>query len=383
MANTKDLIKQAKQRAVKRGGGAPKPTSTILKNAKSKANAAKASNSKSVGVGKSSSISNNLKPAVKIDPSKINQFKPDVLKKQASDKEIADDFAKIFNSYKEKNKAASSTSASTNRPFADNLKKSGKLDPSKINQLKVDGLKKKAGKSGISGNELASAFDDIKYNPKLGKKGKAALGVAGVAGLAYLGSKLMGSDDAKKKSDSKAKDKDKTKAKAETKKDTQKPTNQKAKQEKAKNTQTKKEDTTPKKESFDLDTEVKNVMRGKYGTGAARKAALGDNYAKVQAEINKRMASAKPKSTPAKETPKTVEAPEKMEIRRPGSIDYTGPKELQGVKSPAYSGSGLGAMERAEKEFEEKGFRKGGMVKMKRGGMIKKKFGGVMKTKKR
>lgn len=232
----------------------------------------------------------------------------------------------------------------------------------------------------LSDNIKYTDYEDVTNAVKKGVKGtkdikgKAMLGVYGAALLTAIaaGGGFSG-DTSKKKSDSKAKDKDKTKAKAETKKDTQKPTNQKAKQEKAKNTQTKKEDTTPKKESFDLDTEVKNVMRGKYGTGAARKAALGDNYAKVQAEINKRMASAKPKSTPAKETPKAAEAPEKMEIRRPGSIDYTGPKELAMTAEQR--------MYQNMDKLKESQMKKGGMVKMKRGGQLPKaSLGKIVKS---
>ena len=55
---------------------------------------------------------------------------------------------------------------------------------------------------------------------------------------------------------------------------------------------------------FNLEEEVAKVMRGEYGSGAARKAALGDNYAKVQAEINKKFAASTPKTKSAT-TPKS------------------------------------------------------------------------------
>jgi hypothetical protein len=55
---------------------------------------------------------------------------------------------------------------------------------------------------------------------------------------------------------------------------------------------------------FNLKEEVAKVMRGEYGSGAARKAALGDNYAKVQAEINKKFAASTPKTKSAT-TPKS------------------------------------------------------------------------------
>jgi len=56
------------------------------------------------------------------------------------------------------------------------------------------------------------------------------------------------------------------------------------------------------KAPFNLDAEVKKTMRGAYGSGAARKSALGDNYSKVQAEINKRAAAKKSTTAPKAET---------------------------------------------------------------------------------
>jgi len=60
--------------------------------------------------------------------------------------------------------------------------------------------------------------------------------------------------------------------------------------------------------SFNLDEEVRKTLSGAYGSGAARKAALGDNYAKVQAEINKRYAGNKSKVTPKAATETTPAA---------------------------------------------------------------------------
>lgn len=90
-----------------------------------------------------------------------------------------------------------------------------------------------------------------------------------------------------------------------------------------------KKESQPKKESFNLEEAVKKTMSGGYGSGTARKEALGANYSKVQAEINKRTAANKPKKTESK----TVAKPEsiRMEIRKPEMIKYQGSKELQGV----------------------------------------------------
>ena len=57
---------------------------------------------------------------------------------------------------------------------------------------------------------------------------------------------------------------------------------------------------------FNLSEEVQKTLRGEYGSGAARKAALGENYAQVQAEINKMFAASTPKAkTTTTTTPKS------------------------------------------------------------------------------
>jgi hypothetical protein len=123
-----------------------------------------------------------------------------------------------------------------------------------------------------------------------------------------------------------------------------------------------KKDTTPKKESFNLDAEVKKTMSGAYGSGSARKEALGSNYSKVQAEINKRAAASKPKAS----APKTVAKPEiiKMEIKKPGKIESNISRELQGVPKPTVDvdKSVDAAMEAIGKS---KIMRKGGSIKSK------------------
>ena len=60
------------------------------------------------------------------------------------------------------------------------------------------------------------------------------------------------------------------------------------------------------KSTFNLDAEVKKTMRGQYGNGAARKSALGDNYSKVQAEVNKRIAAKKSASAPKAKTKREI-----------------------------------------------------------------------------
>ena len=146
----------------------------------------------------------------------------------------------------------------------------------------------------------------------------------------------------------------------------------------AKKAVTPKKTVTAPSSNTSIEQKARDVMSGKYGNGAARKQALGADYDKVQAIINKNATSSKAKVTPAKVTPKvtpaetiTIQAPpEKMEIRKPELIPYTGPKELAGKTSKAaYQGSGLGAMERAEKDFETN-FKKGGVVKKQKGGIF-------------
>jgi hypothetical protein len=125
-----------------------------------------------------------------------------------------------------------------------------------------------------------------------------------------------------------------------------------------------KKDTAPKKESFNLDAEVKKTMSGAYGSGSARKEALGSNYSKVQAEINKRAAASKPKAS----APKTVAKPEliKMEIKKPGKIESTGPKELQGVTPPKPAVDVDKSIDAAMEAIgKSKIMRKGGNVKSK------------------
>jgi hypothetical protein len=119
---------------------------------------------------------------------------------------------------------------------------------------------------------------------------------------------------------------------------------------------------TPKVNNTSIEQKAKDVMSGKYGSGADRKKALGADYDKVQAIINKQMASSKPKTTPAK----TVTAPEKMEIKKAGPIEYTGPKELAMTAEQKMNAN-------IDKSKKEK-MRKGGQV------LPKAQYGKIVKT---
>lgn len=60
---------------------------------------------------------------------------------------------------------------------------------------------------------------------------------------------------------------------------------------------------------FDVDAAARDVIRGKYGNGAERRAALGDDYAKVQQRVNEMLgaktSSKSTSSTPAQNQAKT------------------------------------------------------------------------------
>ena len=130
-----------------------------------------------------------------------------------------------------------------------------------------------------------------------------------------------------------------------------------------------------KKETFNLDAEVKKTMSGAYGSGEARKKALGTNYAAVQAEINKRSAANKPKtSTAPKAAPAKTETksePIVMKTKKVTEIPTSGAKSISPVATKS-GGSGLGAKAKTDQEMAKLGFRKGGAVKrkMKTGGMV-------------
>lgn len=133
-----------------------------------------------------------------------------------------------------------------------------------------------------------------------------------------------------------------------------------------------------KKETFNLDAEVKKTMSGAYGSGAARKKALGANYSKVQAEINKRSAANKPKTTSTPTKSERVEIGS-LPLRKVTEADLKpSPKPAAPVVKTS-GGSGLGTKEKTDQEMEKQGFRRGGSVKrkMKNGGVKPKAMYGV------
>lgn len=111
--------------------------------------------------------------------------------------------------------------------------------------------------------------------------------------------------------------------------------------------------TTPASNNTSIEQKAKDVMSGKYGSGAARKTALGADYDKVQAIINKQSSTSKAKTASAK----TVTAPEKMEIKKAGPIEYTGPTELAMTAEQKMNAN----IDKLKKE------------KMKKGGIVKSK----------
>jgi len=144
---------------------------------------------------------------------------------------------------------------------------------------------------------------------------------------------------------------------------------------------------TPKVNNTSIEQKAKDVMSGKYGSGAARKKALGADYDKVQAIINKQMAGSKAKSTSAK-TVTAPAAPEKMEIKKAQPIEYAGPTELA-IPKPVVKEEPSRREQKREDRKEAKEYRKEAKEdakkeKMRKGGMVKKmQYGGVMKTKKK
>ena len=141
--------------------------------------------------------------------------------------------------------------------------------------------------------------------------------------------------------------------------------------------------TDTKVDNTSIEQKAKDVMRGKYGSGADRKKALGADYDKVQAIINKQMASSKPKTAPAK-TVTAPAAPEKMEIKKAQPIEYKGPTELA-IPKPVVKEEPSRMEQKREDRKEAKGYRKEAKQaqkdaekeEMKKGGTVKMQYGGT------
>ena len=100
---------------------------------------------------------------------------------------------------------------------------------------------------------------------------------------------------------------------------------------------------------FDVDAAAMDVIRGKYGNGAERKAALGEDYAEVQKRVNELMKQQKSSSTSKSENKKTeekkTETKEKKYVRHmevdmtnndwriyQGDLDYLAHHGIKGQK---------------------------------------------------
>jgi hypothetical protein len=111
---------------------------------------------------------------------------------------------------------------------------------------------------------------------------------------------------------------------------------------------------------------VSQLWQQKTGTSwsEAKKQGLTDGSASANMALMKKLKSGEiNKSSLSK--PKTEATPTPV---------TTTPTPTPKSKPTPYAGSGIGAMERSEREFEEQGFRRGGSVrKMRKGGITKRK----------
>jgi hypothetical protein len=258
---------------------------------------------------------------------------------------------------------SNNTNTSSNTKASTGNKPSDRANRTKDLRAKNVGSKEAIAQAKINklrtNNKSLEAAKKIAKSPKDKKLLAYALGYGGAALIAAA----AGGAFSDKKSDTKS---SAAKAKAKTK-------TEDAKKTETKKTETKKTETakteTKATDNTSIEQKVKDVIRGKYGTGAARKAALGADYDKVQAEVNKKMAASKLKTTPAKTTSAKTETQD-------SPVEYTGPKELQMTAEQRM-------YDNIDKLKKEK-MKKGGMVKMKYGGTMKPtmKKGGLVKKKK-
>ena len=263
------------------------------------------------------------------------------------------------------------TSSNTKTPTGN--KPSDRANRTKDLRAKNVGSKEAIAQAKI--NKLRTNNKSLEAAKKVSKSGKGGKAAAIAATLLAVAGAITGGVISAKKSDTKSSvakakakvkaEKAKVKAKVETK------------TEAAKKTETKKTETakteTKATDNTSIEQKVKDVIRGKYGTGAARKAALGADYDKVQAEVNKKMAASKLKikstSTPTTSAKtETQDSPDKAEITEPKELQMTAEQRMY---------------DNIDKLKKEK-MKKGGMVKMKYGGTMKPtmKKGGLVKKKK-
>lgn len=140
--------------------------------------------------------------------------------------------------------------------------------------------------------------------------------------------------------------------------------------------------TTPASNNTSIEQKAKDAMSGKYGTGAARKTALGSDYAKVQAIVNKKATATKAKPTgPSKGTVATMQ--KNIKDEQEGRLKFDEPVASVSTKSTEVKPEVKPAAVDVDKSIDAamKGIAKSKI--MKKGGTVKMKYSGSMKTKKR
>jgi len=101
---------------------------------------------------------------------------------------------------------------------------------------------------------------------------------------------------------------------------------------------------------FDVDAAARDVIRGKYGNGAERKAALGDDYAEVQKRVNEILGgktSSEPKKT-SKNTSKPVDGPKETPHANFPSSNSTSSAPRAREKNVTGTGTGLYRRDKVE-----------------------------------
>ena len=144
--------------------------------------------------------------------------------------------------------------------------------------------------------------------------------------------------------------------------------------------------TTPPSNNTSIEQKAKDAMSGKYGSGAARKTALGADYDKVQAIINKKATATKAKPTgPSKGTVATMQ--KNIKDEQEGRLKFDEPVASSSTKSTEVKPEVKPTAVDVDKSIDDamkaiaksKIMRKGGTTKTmyKTGGMVtkKKKYG--------
>ena len=101
---------------------------------------------------------------------------------------------------------------------------------------------------------------------------------------------------------------------------------------------------------FDVDAAARDVIRGKYGNGAERKAALGDDYAEVQKRVNEILGgktSSESKKT-SKNTSKPVDGPKETPHANFPSSNSTSSAPRAREKNVTGTGTGLYRRDKVE-----------------------------------